>query len=650
MEKLPISRNFKIQLIFALLVFTVINLNAQYSELYDKYKSKHPDATLIKLKQETNVVITLDKGVLDITQNNFEENLYLNDAATQVSQKSLSFSSFFELEDIEASSYNYQGNKYREDKVSEFTEKDELGESFYDDTKSINFIYSNLRQGSKSALKYVQRIKDPRFLMPFYFGDFSPVAQNKYSITADAAINLKFKQFNTEDLNINFSKEEKRGKVTYTWELKDVDAFDYEANASSYKNVLPHIVPFIASYQVNGNTVPVLNETQDLYNWYYSMVKDVNQEPADPELITLTNNLVAGLSSDLEKVKAIYYWTQRNIKYIAFEYALGGFIPREANQVFKKKYGDCKDNSSILYKMMEIAGIQGHLTWIGTRSIPYKYEEVPAPLVDNHMILSYFEKDKVYFLDATGRNTSINFPSSFIQGKEALVALDENNYRIVKVPVIPAEANAVSDSTVLKIKGEKLVGTTTTTVAGYNKSDYLYALGNLNSKNERDEFYNSVFQKGNNKFIANGIIEENKEDYDQDLLIKFDFTIDNYLNRFGDDIYVNLNLNRQIDQFRTDSKRKRDIEFDYKNAYFFKTYLEIPQGYKIDYLPESQSFENDYIKSTLTYTKSSNGIEYTHSIVCDFLVLDLDQQKEVNNLIKEVEKAYKEVVTLTKIQ
>lgn len=650
MEKLPISRNFKIQLIFALLVFTGINLNAQYSELYDKYKSKHPDATLIKLKQETNVVITLDKGVLDITQNNFEENLYLNDAATQVSQKSLSFSSFFELEDIEASSYNYQGNKYREDKVSEFTEKDELGESFYDDTKSINFIYSNLRQGSKSALKYVQRIKDPRFLMPFYFGDFSPVAQNKYSITADAAVNLKFKQFNTEDLNINFSKEEKRGKVTYTWELKDVDAFDYEANASSYKNVLPHIVPFIASYQVNGNTVPVLNETQDLYNWYYSMVKDVNQEPADPELITLTNNLVAGLSSDLEKVKAIYYWTQRNIKYIAFEYALGGFIPREANQVFKKKYGDCKDNSSILYKMMEIAGIQGHLTWIGTRSIPYKYEEVPAPLVDNHMILSYFEKDKVYFLDATGRNTSINFPSSFIQGKEALVALDENNYRIVKVPVIPAEANAVSDSTVLKIKGEKLVGTTTTTVAGYNKSDYLYALGNLNSKNERDEFYNSVFQKGNNKFIANGIIEENKEDYDQDLLIKFDFTIDNYLNRFGDDIYVNLNLNRQIDQFRTDSKRKRDIEFDYKNAYFFKTYLEIPQGYKIDYLPESQSFENDYIKSTLTYTRTTSGIEYTHSIVCDFLVLDLDQQKEVNNLIKEVEKAYKEVVTLTKIQ
>lgn len=650
MEKLPISRNFKIQLIFALLVFTVINLNAQYSELYDKYKSKHPDATLIKLKQETNVVITLDKGVLDITQNNFEENLYLNDAATQVSQKSLSFSSFFELEDIEASSYNYQGNKYREDKVSEFTEKDELGESFYDDTKSINFIYSNLRQGSKSALKYVQRIKDPRFLMPFYFGDFSPVAQNKYSITADAAVNLKFKQFNTEDLNINFSKEEKRGKVTYTWELKDVDAFDYEANASSYKNVLPHIVPFIASYQVNGNTVIVLNETQDLYNWYYSMVKDVNQEPADPELITLTNNLVAGLSNDLEKVKAIYYWTQRNIKYIAFEYGLGGFIPREANQVFKKKYGDCKDNSSILYKMMEIAGIQGHLTWIGTRSIPYKYEEVPAPLVDNHMILSYFEKDKVYFLDATGRNTSINFPSSFIQGKEALVALDENNYRIVKVPVIPAEANAVSDSTVLKIKGEKLVGTTTTTVAGYNKSDYLYALGNLNSKNERDEFYNSVFQKGNNKFIANGIIEENKEDYDQDLLIKFDFTIDNYLNRFGDDIYVNLNLNRQIDQFRTDSKRKRDIEFDYKNAYFFKTYLEIPQGYKIDYLPESQSFENDYIKSTLTYTRTTSGIEYTHSIVCDFLVLDLDQQKEVNNLIKEVEKAYKEVVTLTKIQ
>ncbi|SDX43317.1 DUF3857 domain-containing protein [Aequorivita viscosa] len=642
------SRSFKTKAISVFLILAATAAHAQYSDTFQKYKDKYPDASVVYLNQESNLFITVNNGIIDIAQENIEENLYLNEAATQGSQQSLNFSSFFELESIAASSFNYTDNKYREEKVSVFTEKDEMGESFYDDTKSINFIYSNLKKGSKSHLKYSQKIKNPRFLTPFYFGNFSPIAQNKFSITADASVNLKFKQFNTEGLNIDFKKEEKRGKIIYTWELKDVKAFDYESQTSSHKNVLPHVIPIIASYEVNGNTVPILNETKDLYNWYYSLVKDINQEPADPELISLTNSLIEGLDSDLEKVKAIYYWTQRNIKYIAFEYALGGFIPREANQVFQKKYGDCKDNSSILYKMLEIAGLKGHLTWIGTRKIPYSYEEVPTPMVDNHMILSYFDGSDIYYLDATGRNIPITYPSSFIQGKEALIALDDSNFRIAKVLVIPAEMNSVKEQTQLKIEGKQLIGTTKTEVSGYNKIDYIYAVGNLNTKSERDNFYNEVFQIGNNKFIAQNVVEANKDDYDKNLIITYTSTIGDYFNQFGDQIFINLNLNKYISQFRTAPNRKRDIEIEYKNQYTLEAEFEIPEGYQVDYLPESQSFANDYLKATISYANVEGKIKYKHTVTCDYLILNHEQQKEVNELITNVERAYKEVVTFTK--
>ncbi len=644
------SRIFKIKSFWGLLILVATSANAQYSEVFQEYKDKYPDASVVYLNQESNLFITVNNGTFDITQKTIEENLYLNESATQGSQRSLNFSSFFELEEIQASSFNYNDNKYKEEKVSVFTEKDEMGQSFYDDTKSINFIYSNLKKGSRSQLKYSQKIKNPRFLTPFYFGDFSPIAHNKFSITADASVNLKFKQFNTEGVNIAFTKQEKRGKVIYTWELKDVKAFDYESQASSFKNVLPHVIPIIASYEVNGNTVTVLNETRDLYNWYYSLIKDVNQEPADPELIELTKSLTDGLDSDLAKVKAIYYWTQRNIKYIAFEYALGGFIPREANQVFKKKYGDCKDNSSILYKMLEIIGLKGHLTWIGTRKIPYSYEEVPTPMVDNHMILSYFDGSDIYYLDATGRNIPINYPSAFIQGKEALIALDGNNYRITKVPVMPAEMNSVKDITHLKIEGNRLIGSSKVEISGYNKIDYIYATGNLNTKNERDNFYNSLFQKGNNKFIAQNIFETNKDDYDKNLNVTYTFTVGDYFKEFGDQIFINLNLNKYVSQYRTAPNRKRDIEVDYKNYYTFETELEIPDGYQVDYLPDSQTFGNDFIKATISYAQIDGKIIYKHTVTCDFLILDLNQQREVNELINNVEKAYKEVVTFTKTE
>lgn len=648
MEKYMRVKHFSIKSLWIILILCATSAQSQYSEIFQKYKEKYPEASIVYLNQESNLFINIHNGAFDIAQEHIEENLYLNESATQGAPQSVNFSSFYELENIQASSFNFIGNKYKEEKVSVFTEKDEMGEFFYDDTKSVNFIYSNLKKGSRSHLKYSQKINNARFLTPFYFGNYSPIARNKFSITADASINLKFKQFNTEGVDIIFTKQERRGKIIYTWELNDVKAFDYESQASSYKNVLPHVLPIIASYEVNGNTVPILNETKDLYNWYYSLVKDVNQEPADVELIALTKSLTDDLESDLDKVKAIYYWTQRNIKYIAFEYALGGFIPREANQVFKKKYGDCKDSSSILYKMLEIAGLKGHLTWIGTRKIPYSYEEVPTPLVDNHMILSYFDGSDIYYLDATGRNYPITFPSSFIQGKEALIAIDDSNYRIEKVPVVPAESNSVKDKTQLKIDGNLLTGAAKVVISGYNKIDYIYAMGNLNTKSERDNFYNDVFQKGNNKFIARDIQESNKEDYDQDMTVTYNFSIGDYSKQFGDQIFINLNLNKYISQYRTAPNRKRDIEVDYKKHYTFETEFQIPEGYQVEYLPTSQTFGNDFIKSTISYAQIDGKIEYQHTVTCDYLILDLDQQKEVNEVISNVEKAYKEVVTFTK--
>jgi len=66
-------------------------------------------------------------------------------------------------------------------------------------------------------------------------------------------------------------------------------------------------------------------------------VETINQDEVDSELRNIVDELTKDKSSNVEKVRAIYYWVQENIKYIDFEYALGGFIPREANNVFKKK-------------------------------------------------------------------------------------------------------------------------------------------------------------------------------------------------------------------------------------------------------------------------------------------------------------------------
>lgn len=636
--------------IIPLIVFFLsLNCLAQESEEFKLYRDLYPNSNAVTLNKETTITIKLDSENINIIQEHLEEDLYLDDGASRNSKRSLHFSSFFELENVEASSFSFSDGKYREIEVKEFTEKDELGQSFYDDSKSLNFIYSNLKKGSKSRLKYSENVKNPRFLSPFYFGDFSPIINNKITIVADKNIILKFKEFHTEDLNIKFNKQEKRNSIIYTWELKNMDKFKYESNSPTYKKILPHIVPIITSYKTKSNTIALANEISDLYNWYYSLVKNINIEAPNKELIKVVNELTADKPNDFEKVKAIYYWTQKNIKYIAFEYALGGFIPRQANDVFQKKYGDCKDNSSILFKMLEVAGIKGDLTWIGTRKIPYSYDEVPTPIVDNHMILSYTEGDDTYFLDATGRFIPIDYPTPFIQGKEALISQGKAGFVIKKVPIVPAEKNAVIDVTMIDIEEENLVGKSKVDISGYRKLEVYDALEYMNTDEKLKTFFISQLQKGNNKFIVDKFTEANKYDYDKNYIVDYNFNINGYAKKLGDEIYINLNLNKELSPYKMEEDRKNDIEYDYKNYFSYTTTLNIPEDYTIDYIPKNVSVTNDLLTSNITYTSIGNRITYNHNVTFNFITLNLAQQKEINSLVKTIEKAYKEVIVLKKL-
>jgi len=460
---------------FILSLFLAWSANSQDLK---KYKKLYPNDDVIRLQQEIVLHIKLDNGTFSIKKDVFEEDLYLNNSANYNSKRSLSYATFFNLDTIEASSFSLQDDTYTENKVTNFNEKNNLNDSFYDDSKELSFIYPKLAKGSKTQLKLQYSIKNPRFLNAFFFGDFYPVIRNKVTIIADKDIELIFKPFHLKNApKITFKKKKKGKNYEYTWSQLNSEKFDIEADAPSYRSILPHIIPIITSYKENNETKKLLNGVGGLYSWYYSLVENINKEDTDPELEALVAELIKGKTSDLEKVKALYYWTQKNIKYIAFEYALGGFIPREANDVFQKKYGDCKDNSSILYKMLEIAGLEGNLTWIGTRKIPYTYEEVPTPAVDNHMILSYEYNNKTYYLDATGRYIQIDYPSSFIQGKEALIA-NGKSYKIKKIPVISAHLNTITDSTYLKISGRDIIGSSQTKLSGYLKNNLFYNLEN----------------------------------------------------------------------------------------------------------------------------------------------------------------------------
>ena len=631
------------------LCFFSFVIKAQSPEPYLDFAKKKKEQKIIKIKDKASLFIEYKEEGWSISEMNVNENFYLDNTSNFNLEDKVVQSSFFKIKDIKASSLSYENNRYKEYKVTDFKTKDNLERSFYDDSQSILFSYPKLGKNSISKLKYETEITDPKFINPFYFGSSIACMSYEYEISCDKNIELDFRYFNCSPEQLNFKVEEKKGRKIYSWSMKDVSGLDSETRSPGFKYFMPHVIPIIKFVEKKGKKTTILADLSDLHNWYYSLVKNINQESCLPEMATTVKRLTENCETDLEKVKNIYYWTQQNIKYIDFEYALGGFIPREANEVFERKFGDCKDNSSIMKVMLQEAGLNGELTWIGTRSIPYSYDEVPTPVSDNHMILCYKDANDTYFLDATGRFTPLSHPTSFIQGKEALVNVQQGKYEVIKVPIMPSDSNIQIDTSILTIEGKDIKGKGICRLTGYQKQDWFVRLENIQDENDLKKFYRNRLMKGNNKFQIQDIEESNKFEYDEDFIVSYDFLIGDYLSVLDNEIYVNLNLNQDILGLSQSKERKLAIERDYKYKNVFTYVLNIPNGYTAEYIPEDMILQSEFMELGISYHQEDNKIYCTHTEISKFLLIEAEKQEKINAMIKKIRRGFKETIVLKKL-
>ena len=111
----------KTRIIILLFFIACINSFSQESEEFNHYKKLYPKASSVRLNQNTTITIKLENENINITQEFIEEDLYLNEGANQNSKKALNFSSFFELDKVEASTFNSRDGKYKEIEVNSTT-------------------------------------------------------------------------------------------------------------------------------------------------------------------------------------------------------------------------------------------------------------------------------------------------------------------------------------------------------------------------------------------------------------------------------------------------------------------------------------------------------------------------------------------------
>jgi hypothetical protein len=637
--------------LLASLLFTAYAATAAFAEKaeLEKARKAFPDADAIFLKKNMVTTITDIKGTLNI-QTEVEEEIYFPTEKSEAYRKYSVFHSFFtEIADLKASTFSNTGGKLKELKVDHFTTEDNVNANiFYDDLKEINFVFPGVTAGSVAKVNYTEKLKDPHFMSPFFFVSYMPVIQSSYTINCPANVSLNYRLFNNDSNQVAFSKQEKGGVVSYRWQGQNLKSYSQEEGAPSYASVSPHVLVAITQYIDDGKTTKVIPDLDGLCHWYGSFVHDINKTD-DPQLTKTVENALKGATSDEEKIKRIYYWVQDNIHYVAFEDSMNGFVPREAKDICLKRYGDCKDMSSILVAMLKIAGIKAYHVWIGTRSLPYRYSDMASPNIDNHMICIADAGNKRYVLDGTGKFTQLGLVTEFIQGKEALLMHDDGNCEIYQIPVMPKEKTVDADSITVNFNGNNEVrGYIEADLSGYNKVkesyEYMYS-----QPEKREEKFTGYLQMGNNKCKVTDLHIDGMNGQDSILKIKGQYVLPEYAKAVAGKIYFNPNLEKEGQFANIDlSNRTLPFEIEYKNIKKTTTIINIPDGYKADYVPQNASFKGKNGAFSITYQVDGNRVIQHKEIDTDFLVLSVDELKDWNKMILEMDKAYKENIAFVK--
>ena len=227
---------------------------------------------------------------------------------------------------------------------------------------------------------------------------------------------------------------------------------DYSPSAS---HEVPHLFFSAEAYQQEETEwTPILKTTQDLYAWYKEMLG--NSDLNSKSFASVLPEILKDKSSKQDSIRSIFYWVQDNIRYIAFEKGIDGFRPQSADLVFKNKYGDCKGMANLLKAMLNAAGFDARLSWLGTRDLPYNYA-TSSIAVDNHMICTLIDKEDKIFMDATERYVRLGDCGERIQSKEVLIE-DGQSFIIDTIEVDGMQANRKNYNLKLRLKENSLKG------------------------------------------------------------------------------------------------------------------------------------------------------------------------------------------------
>jgi 1-acyl-sn-glycerol-3-phosphate acyltransferase len=411
----------------------------------------------------------------------------------------------------------------------------------------------------------------------------------------------------------------------WRWELKDMPALDLREVKSR-----PEWAALAARMSVQwGDAAVEGNENQWRAIGQWVSTLEANRPDPSPEITALVQSLIAGAPDFYTKLSRITDYVQKNIRYFIVMRGIGGLQANHAADIFRNRYGDCKDKTTLLISMLQVAGIHAFYVPVDHRRGVVDPEnpslmgdhmitaiEIPPDVQDPRLMAIVKAKDGKRYLifDPTDERTPVGNLRSVLQGGFGTLATGPSS-QIIALPVLGPDANGTERKGSFTLASDgTLTGSVDTTHSGPEGAE-LRTILKYSDEKERRESLETAIANDVPGVVLNSFQFVQPSELDKPIEVHYKLTAALYAHQAGPLLLVRPRVVGSHVLPFDDKPRTVPIELGATGRWRDSFDIAIPPGYVVDETPDPVNIDLDFASYHSSVSAKGNLLHYEREYV-----------------------------------
>ncbi len=421
----------------------------------------------------------------------------------------------------------------------------------------------------------------------------------------------------------------------WRWELKDMPALNLRdiPSAPEWTALAQRMSVQWGEAAVDGKD----NQWRAIGQWVTTLEAD--RPSPSPEITAKVQSLIAGAPDFYTRLSRITESIQKDIRYFVVMRGIGSLQANHAADIFRNRYGDCKDKTTLLISMLQVAGIRAFYVPVDHRRGVVDPEdpslvgdhmitaiEVPPEVKDPRLKAIVQAKDGKRYLifDPTDERTPVGNLSSNLQGSYGTLAAGASS-QVIALPVLAPDANGTERRGTFTLAADgTLTGSVDTVHSGPEGAEIRMALKYSDAKERRESLEKAIAEEVPGA-VVNSFEFVQPPELEKPLEVHYKITAAQYAHAAGPLLLVRPRVVGSHVQPFDDKPRTLPIDLTATGRWHDSYDIALPPGFVVDETPDPVDLDVDFASYHSTITSKADQLHYEREFVVRQVQIPPDQ-------------------------